>query len=217
MHTTLTQQENCTIYQYENLCCMRLITSQTCRFIGNDCSSLWKDVAVVTHMINTNRSMRCFLKGTSSSPLVQFSSLSEDTNDLDDGGGTPAFLFWPISSFEKLAEELVQMFILEQNLKRLLVVELLSISCEEAPQDDRYCWTDELYPGEFDDLGICSLHSKEIGELVLLKIIGFGSHSPVIRSNQQPDHEILQVLPICRYLLHKNAMIHFLISDQLHF
>ncbi|XP_010663267.1 uncharacterized protein LOC100251942 isoform X2 [Vitis vinifera] len=158
------------------------------------CMKLLKQqVAVVTHMVNTSRSMRCFLKGTSSSPLVQFSSLSEDTNDLGDGGGTPAFLFWPISSFEKLAEELVQMFILELNLKRLLVVELLSISCEEAPQDDRYCWSDELYPGEFDDLGICSLHSKEIGELIPPKIIGFESHSPVIRSNQQPDHEILQV------------------------
>ncbi|CBI15029.3 unnamed protein product, partial [Vitis vinifera] len=65
------------------------------------------------------------------------------------------------------------MFILELNLKRLLVVELLSISCEEASQDDRYCWSDELYPGEFDDLGICSLHSKEIGELIPPKIIGF--------------------------------------------
>ncbi|KAL6318751.1 hypothetical protein AAG906_001224 [Vitis piasezkii] len=162
--------------------------------------SAYKDmVAVVTHMVNTSRSMRCFLKGTSSSPLVQFSSLSEDTNDLGDGGGTPAFLFWPISSFEKLAEELVQMFILELNLKMnfgflwLLVVELLSISCEEALQDDRYCWSDELYPGEFDDLGMCSLHSKEIGELIPPKIIGFESHSPVTRSNQQPDHEILQV------------------------
>eukprot|EP00261_Vitis_vinifera_P040886 XP_019082129.1 PREDICTED: uncharacterized protein LOC100251942 isoform X3 [Vitis vinifera] len=172
--------------------CMKLLKQQGLH--GSKLLSAYKDmVAVVTHMVNTSRSMRCFLKGTSSSPLVQFSSLSEDTNDLGDGGGTPAFLFWPISSFEKLAEELVQMFILELNLKRLLVVELLSISCEEAPQDDRYCWSDELYPGEFDDLGICSLHSKEIGELIPPKIIGFESHSPVIRSNQQPDHEILQV------------------------
>ena len=72
-------------------------------------------------------------------------------------------------------------------------MELHSISCEEAPQKDRYCWSDELYPGEFDDWGICSLHSKEIGELIPPKIIGFESHSPVTRSNQQPDHEILQV------------------------
>lgn len=43
--------------------------------------------------------MRCFLKGSRSSPLVEFSSLSEDTNDLGDGGGIPAFLFWPITTF----------------------------------------------------------------------------------------------------------------------
>ncbi|RVW53123.1 hypothetical protein CK203_080650 [Vitis vinifera] len=47
----------------------------------------------------------------------------------------------------------------------LLVVELLSISCEEASQDNQYC---------------CQMSC-------------FESHSPVIRSNQQPDHEILQV------------------------
>ena len=29
MHTTLTQQGNCTMYQYGNLCRMRLITSQS--------------------------------------------------------------------------------------------------------------------------------------------------------------------------------------------
>lgn len=77
--------------------------------------------------------------------------------------------------------------------QRLLVVELLSISCEEAPQGNQYCWSDELYPGEFDDLSICSLHSKESGELITPKIIGFESLSPIIRPNQQPDHEILQV------------------------
>ena len=72
-------------------------------------------------------------------------------------------------------------------------MELLSISCEEAPHGNQYRWLDELYPGEFDDLGICSIHSKEIGELIPPKIIGFESHSPVLRPNQEPDHEILQV------------------------
>ena len=61
----------------------------------------------MTHMVNTSRSMRCFLKGTSSSPLVQFSSLSEDTNDLGDGGGVPVFLFWPVSSFGKLLSTMI--------------------------------------------------------------------------------------------------------------
>ena len=61
----------------------------------------------MTHMVNTSRSMRCFLKGTSSCPLVQFSSLSEATNDLGDGGGVPVFLFWPVSSFGKLLSTMI--------------------------------------------------------------------------------------------------------------
>ncbi|KAG5522740.1 hypothetical protein RHGRI_034777 [Rhododendron griersonianum] len=113
--------------------------------------SSYKDmVAVLVHMVNTSRSMRSFIKGTSS-PLVQFSSFSEDKNDNGDGGGIPVYTFWSISSFEDLAYELVQMFRLELNLKRLLVVELLSISSDEVPIN-RVCWLDELYTGEFDDL-----------------------------------------------------------------
>lgn len=50
------------------------------------------------HMVNTSRSMRSFNKGTSS-PLVQFSSFSEDKNDKGDGGGIPVYAFWSISSF----------------------------------------------------------------------------------------------------------------------
>lgn len=55
-------------------------------------------VAVVTQMLNASRSMRCFLKGTSNSTLVQFSGSSEDQNDAGDGGGIPVFVFWSISS-----------------------------------------------------------------------------------------------------------------------
>lgn len=72
-------------------------------------------------------------------------------------------------------------------------MELLSINCEEAPKDQHYHWSDELYPGEYDDLGICNLHSEEIGEVIRPRIIGFESHSPIIRPNQFPDREILQV------------------------
>ena len=50
-------------------------------------------------MVNTSRSMRSYVKGTSSSPLVQFSCSSEDKNDAGDGGGIPVFAFWSISSF----------------------------------------------------------------------------------------------------------------------
>ena len=55
-------------------------------------------VATVTQMVNTSRSMRSFLKGPSNSALVQFSSFSGDQNDAGDGGGIPVFTFWSISS-----------------------------------------------------------------------------------------------------------------------
>ncbi|KAH9778079.1 hypothetical protein KPL71_007236 [Citrus sinensis] len=157
--------------------------------------SAYKDmVAAVNYMVNTSRSMRCFLKGPSSSPLVQFSSYSEDVNDTGDGGGMPVFSFSPIAAFEKLAEELVQMFELELNLKRLLVIELLSISCE-TPQVNGFCWSDELYPGEFDDLSMCNLYSKENHQLVTprLKDCNSAMHALPVQHNHQPNQEILQV------------------------
>lgn len=58
-------------------------------------------VTVVTHLVKTSKSMRCYLKGTNSSPLVQFSGYSEDKSDSGDGGGIPVFVFWPISWFGK--------------------------------------------------------------------------------------------------------------------
>lgn len=42
--------------------------------------------------------MRSFIKGTGS-PLVQFSSFSEDKNDNGDGGGIPVYTFWSTSFF----------------------------------------------------------------------------------------------------------------------
>lgn len=82
-------------------------------------------VAVVTGMMNSSRSMRCFLKATSGSPLIQFSSSLEDSNDTGDGGGVPVFTFLPIPAFEGLAEELVEMFKLELILKTNFIMEKL--------------------------------------------------------------------------------------------
>ncbi|XP_028080913.1 uncharacterized protein LOC114282431 isoform X7 [Camellia sinensis] len=152
---------------------------------------LKQQVAAVVHVVNASRSMRSFIKGTSS-PLVQFSNFSEDKNDNGDGGGIPVFAFWSISNFEEFANELVQMFTLELNLKRLLVVELLSISSEEVPINS-VSWLDELYPGEFDDLCICGLYSKELFEPVHPKIKGWKSDMTAEHSNCQPDHEVLQI------------------------
>ncbi|KAL2465175.1 hypothetical protein Adt_41026 [Abeliophyllum distichum] len=106
--------------------------------------SCYKDmVAVVTRMVNSSRSMRCYLKGSRSSPLAQFSCSSQNDNDIGDGGGLPVFTFWPIASFEELASEVVQMFTSELNLKRLLVMELLSICDEKVAQDIELHWSSQ--------------------------------------------------------------------------
>ncbi|XP_024024967.1 uncharacterized protein LOC21398581 [Morus notabilis] len=155
--------------------------------------SSYKDmVGVVAQMVKISKSMRLYLKVGSASSLVQFSDFSEDKNDPGDGGGIPIFTFWSISYFEKLAEELVQMLISELNLKRLLVVELLSTSCESSMLN-KFNWTDELYTGEFDDLSICNLYSGETSEPVFPRLQVSKSNVPAARSNQQPNREIMQV------------------------
>lgn len=141
--------------------------------------SSYKDmVTTVVNMVNTSQTLRCFLKGGTSSPLIQFSSISEDTNDNGDGGGIPVFTFWSISTFEKIAQELVQMFKLELYLKRLLVIEFLSLGIKEDPINKRLCWSDEIYEGEFGNLSMCNLDHREASEST---------------SNCQPDSDVLRV------------------------
>lgn len=53
----------------------------------------------MTQMVNTSRCMRCYVRGTSGSPLVQFSSSCEDSNDNGDGDGIQVFAFLSIPSF----------------------------------------------------------------------------------------------------------------------
>ncbi|PON70327.1 hypothetical protein TorRG33x02_256930 [Trema orientale] len=155
--------------------------------------SSYKDlVDVVTQMARLSKSMRCYLKASSSTPLVQFSGCSEDMNDPGDGGGIPVFAFRSISCFEKLAEELVQMFIFELNLKRLLVLELLSLSCESS-MVKRFNWSDELYAGEFNDLSVCNLYSGEASEPVKPRLLVSKSDVPTARHTQQLNHETMQV------------------------
>lgn len=79
-------------------------------------SSYKSMVAAVVCMFNSSRSMRTFLKGTSSS-LIQFSSVSEGKNDDGDGGGIPVFTFLSVVSFEELARKFVRMFTSELSLK----------------------------------------------------------------------------------------------------
>lgn len=62
-------------------------------------SSCFLQVSIVTNMVKTSRSMRCFVKGSSNRPLLQFSGYSEHNNDPGDGGGIPVFTLWSISCF----------------------------------------------------------------------------------------------------------------------
>lgn len=55
------------------------------------------------------------------------------------------------------------------HMQRLLVVELLSVSCK-VPAVNTLHWLDELYPGEFGDLSICNLYSEETCIASLSKI-----------------------------------------------
>ncbi|KAI3418071.1 uncharacterized protein J3R85_013922 [Psidium guajava] len=173
-----------------NKACLKLFKQQELH--KNKLLSAYKDmVTAVTYMVSANRSMRCFLKGSNSSQLVQFSAGSEDTNDTGDGGGIPVFTFWSISSFENLAQELVEMFELELSLKRLLTKEFLTVGCEVL-QPDQTSWSQELYPGEFEDLSQCHLLTSKC-ELLPPRLKGCMSDIPPEQGGSQLSRETLQV------------------------
>ncbi|KAL8134845.1 uncharacterized protein LOC141713098 [Apium graveolens] len=153
-------------------------------------------VAIVNQMVTTAASMKCFLKGVDNTSILQYSNSSVNTADGGDGGGIPAFTFWSISSFEKLAEELTDMFILELNLKRLLVMEFVSISNEEDVRANiELRWLDELYPGEFDDLSKCRLYSTEACAPLLPKLKGRELDKLKLQAEHQHkvNEDVLQV------------------------
>ncbi|XP_028795325.1 uncharacterized protein LOC114750855 isoform X2 [Neltuma alba] len=155
--------------------------------------STYKDmVAVVSDIINTTRSMRCFFKGANNSPLLQFSSFSEDKSDSGDGGGVPVFLFLSIASHEKLAQELVQMFKWELCLKRLLIIEFLSIGYDIS-QGNQLNWSNELYGGEFDHLQNCNLYCEETCGPVPPRLRDGKSNMEALKFDNQPKPEVLQV------------------------
>ncbi|KAJ4841424.1 hypothetical protein Tsubulata_009063 [Turnera subulata] len=147
-------------------------------------------VKTVGDMVTASKSMRCYVQGSSS--LLQFSISSDDSNDPGDGGGIPVFMFLPISSHEQLAEELVQMFIFELNLKRLLVMELLAID-SEVQGNSELCWSNALYPTEFDELSLCSLYSKETCELVPPSLIEGKSNKPSMKFKSDLKSDTLEV------------------------
>ncbi|XP_033514581.1 uncharacterized protein [Nicotiana tomentosiformis] len=156
--------------------------------------SSYKDmVAVVTQMVNVSKSMRCYRKGTNGSALTEFSLFPGDQNDTGDGDGIPVFTFWSIFDFEKLALELVQMFVSETNIKRLLVMEICSIGSEEFSQVDRLKWSDHFYVGEFDDLLKCNSNSNEVLKQLVPRLESCNSRTSPMQSSNQLESNILQV------------------------
>ncbi|EOA19569.1 hypothetical protein CARUB_v10002621mg [Capsella rubella] len=154
-------------------------------------SSYKEMVAVVVEMVIASTSLRCYTKLNSGS-LIQFSTSKEDSNDAGDCGSVPVFNFWNISAFEKMSEELVEMFKREILLKRLLIMELISLS-SQVPQPGNNCWSDELYHGEVDHLTKCSLYSMEVSEPVLPRVKENNICIPSLSHTNQPTAEILQI------------------------
>ncbi|XP_051136666.1 uncharacterized protein LOC127255246 isoform X2 [Andrographis paniculata] len=157
------------------------------------CSKLFKQqVVVVTRMVDVCKSMRCYLRKTSNSQLTQFSLSLEDDGDSGDCGGIPVFVFHTIASFEELAWEIVRMFTSELNLKRLLVLELSSISSDKVDDYTGLQWYDEFYDGELNDLSILNLYSKVTSEPVV-PCLRNGNSGTLVQSKKVPDSNGLQV------------------------
>ncbi|KAG5377188.1 hypothetical protein IGI04_041784 [Brassica rapa subsp. trilocularis] len=154
-------------------------------------SSYKEMVAGVVEMVNVSTSMRCYMKSSSGS-IVQFSCSKEDSKNSGDCGGIPVFSFWNISTFEKMAEELVEMFKCEVMVKRLLMMELVSLS-SEVPKPVRLSWADELYQGEFDDLSKCSLYSMEVSEPIFPRLKEDNLCISSVSHTTQPTAEMLHM------------------------
>lgn len=60
-----------------------------------------QQVLAVSQMAKASKSMRCFLKGSAGSPIVQFCDRPEVMNDTGDGGGVPVFSSFSVSNFGK--------------------------------------------------------------------------------------------------------------------
>ncbi|KAL5713156.1 hypothetical protein ACHQM5_015261 [Ranunculus cassubicifolius] len=164
------------------------ISASSAELCKKNLLSSYKDmVGVVASMINDSRSMRCFTKRSGASTLLQYSSHSEDDNsDPGDGGGI--HIRW-----QKLGQELVQMFASELLLKRLIVVELLSLSCKEE-QNDKLSWSNELYPEEFEDLRSSVLFCEDTRKPTSPRINGDGIDFLVpSESHIRADREVLHV------------------------
>ncbi|KAJ3681728.1 hypothetical protein LUZ60_014301 [Juncus effusus] len=155
-------------------------------------SSYKEMVTAVSQMVKASKSMRFFIKSSSiGSPIVKFSNHAEVSDDYGDGGGIPVFKCYSVSDFENLAEKFVEMFILELVLKRLIVVELISIKLKEP---DKSRWSNEIFEGEFNELKSFDLISEENFELSPPKLKDLPNDSSFLDlSNYSATENVLQV------------------------
>ncbi|XP_020519129.1 uncharacterized protein LOC18428013 isoform X3 [Amborella trichopoda] len=153
-------------------------------------------VSTVCQMVRASQSMRCFLKGSLDSPIVEFCSQPGNSDDCGDGRGVPVFSYLSVTYFESLAQELTQMFVLELNLKRLLVAALCCITCDDGinTQANVLNWSNELFPGEFENMGSIGLLNEESCLPIPPCIQGReNGDTNMERLSQHPEREVMQV------------------------
>lgn len=56
-------------------------------------------VEVVSDLFKASKSMQCFIKGSASSSLIQFSDAPGDMSDPGDGGGISVFTHFSVLEF----------------------------------------------------------------------------------------------------------------------
>ncbi|KAL0926055.1 hypothetical protein M5K25_004436 [Dendrobium thyrsiflorum] len=173
--------------------CHKLVHKQY--FCRRKLISSYKDMVVaVNDLGKASYSMRCYLKGSDSNPIIQYCNHQEDPSDSGDGGGIPVFSFLSISIMENLAQELVDMFKRELSLKRFLVIGLLSIIGTEDGGKDVLDWSNELYLGEFDDLRSSGMLKQDGFHPVSPQIKEYQSSNPLNRTSiKSPNHNTLEV------------------------
>ncbi|KAL5653278.1 hypothetical protein ACJX0J_038736, partial [Zea mays] len=168
-------------------------------------------VRQLSYLVEASHSMRCFSKAAPNCSITQFSDRQDNLNDSGDGGGAPVFKWFSILEFETLAQELVQMFVSEQKLKRLLLLEFLSIALKEGVElQTSLNWGDELYDGESNELQSIGLQS---GDAYSPPENWCAERLGSQRPGNLPLHEVLQV-----YLTtwHANMNINRSSDDFLH-
>ncbi|AQL08803.1 uncharacterized protein [Zea mays] len=148
-------------------------------------------VCQLSYLVEASHSMRCFSKAAPNCSITQFSDRQDNLNDSGDGGGAPVFKWFSVLEFESLAQELVQMFVSEQKLKRLLLLEFLSIALKEGVElQTSLNWGDELYDGESNKLQSIGLQS---GDAYSPPENWCAERLGSQRPGNLPLHEVLQV------------------------